>query len=100
MDAHANPVSQKNESLAWGDEYLSIRATAARLGLSPKRVRNLMSAGVFKRGYHFFRPRGIGPRFKWSRVVEWLENGPTEVAEDIPMARSRRGVAGRGNTGV
>lgn len=60
-------------SLDGGDEYLSIAETAARLRLSPKRVRNLMSAGVLKCGYHFFRTEGIGPRFKWSRIVEWME---------------------------
>ena len=73
------------------DEYLSIAETAARLGLSAKRIRNLMAAGVFKLGYHFFRPRGIGPRFKWSRVIEWLEGRQQEADEAIPMARTAAG---------
>ena len=100
MGVHSGQVVEKSESSPNGDEYLSISATAARLGLKPKRLRNLMCAGIFKLGYHFFRPRGIGPRFKWSRVVEWLENGTTEVGEEIPMARRRPRVAGRGDAGV
>lgn len=78
-----------------GDEYLSVAELAVRLDLSPKRIRNLMSAGVFKAGYHFFRPRGIAPRFKWSRVVEWLEGSEKRV-EEIPMARSSGRVSDAG----
>ena len=79
------------------EEYLTIAETAARLGVSPKRIRNLMSARVFKRGDHFVRPDGMGPRFKWSRVIAWLEGG--EDDKSIPMARQQR-VAGGRNGGV
>lgn len=72
-----------------GDEYLSVAETASRVRLSVKRVYNLMSAGVLKEGYHFFRPTGIGPRFKWSRVVEWLEGREATEADDAGAKRDR-----------
>jgi len=75
------------------DEYLTISEVADRLRVSPKRVRNLMAAKVFVRGEHFFRPRGIGPRFRWSRVVAWLEDQSQGSAEPIPMARSKARLA-------
>lgn len=72
-----------------GDEYLSVAETASRVRLSVKRVHNLMSAGVLKEGYHFFRPAGIGPRFKWSRVVEWLEGREAIEPQDEVQPRAR-----------
>ena len=84
MKSHSaySPASQSS------DEYLSIAETAARLGLSAKRVRNLMSVGVFRCGEHFFRPDGIAPRFKWSRVVAWLESAGQTVDDEVPLVRS------------
>jgi len=52
-----------------------------------------MASGIFKRGVHYFSPAGLGPRFKWSAVVLWLEQGEqtaTESDESIPMLRSSR----------
>jgi hypothetical protein len=49
-----------------------------------------MAAGIFRRGIHFFSPPGLGPRFKWSAVVAWLEQNQETVKESedsIPMAR-------------
>jgi len=73
------------------EEYLTINEVAARLKLSPKTIKNKMASGVFRKGVHYFRPRGIGPRFKWSVVQAWLEaeDGPTAQDEEhfIPMAR-------------
>jgi hypothetical protein len=74
------------------DEYLTIPEVAARLKLSAKSVRNKMAGGVFRKGVHFFRRPGVGPRFKWSAVVAWLEGSQqapaaTQLDEGIPMAR-------------
>ena len=75
------------------EEYLTILELAARLKLSPKTIKNKMASGVFRRGVHYFSPRGIGPRFKWSGVVAWLEAGEQEQAratdngDEIPMAK-------------
>ena len=73
-----------------GEQYLTIAEVADRLKLSPKTVRNKMAAGVFLKGVHYFSPQGLGPRFKWSAVVAWLEMQPspkTQPPERIPMAR-------------
>ena len=76
------------------EEYLTIAEVALRLKLKPKTVKNKMGAGIFKRGVHYFSPRGLGPRFKWRAVVAWLEQSqepPTETDDDsIPMPRSYR----------
>ena len=76
------------------EEYLTIAEVAARLKLKPKSVKNKMAAGVFKKGIHYFSPPGLGPRFKWSAVVGWLEESQKPEAEDdedlIPMPRNYR----------
>ena len=76
------------------EEYLTITELSARLKIKPKTVKNKMAAGIFRRGVHYFSPPGLGPRFKWSAVVAWLEqaeNPPTENDDgSIPMQRSYR----------
>ena len=72
------------------EEYLTIQELSARLKLKPKTVKNKMASGIFRKGTHFFSPPGLGPRFKWSAVVAWLEQSPETVTEgddSIPMAR-------------
>jgi len=64
------------------EEYLSIESVAKRLELTPKSVKNKMAQGVFKLGVHYFRPPGLGPRFKWSAVVAWM--GLSDSAEQTP----------------
>jgi hypothetical protein len=75
------------------EEYLTIGETAARLKLSPKTVKNKMAAGIFKKGVHYFSPIGMGPRFKWSALVSWLEQDQAlayESDDSIPMPRNSR----------
>jgi hypothetical protein len=76
------------------EEYLTIAEIAVRLKLKPKTIKNKMASGIFRRGVHYFSPDGIGPRFKWSAVVTWLEHGDDSMisnADDsIPMPRSYR----------
>ncbi len=73
------------------EEYLTIAEVAARLKVKPKTIKNKMALGVFSLGVHYFSPTGIGPRFKWSAMVAWLEESgrvsPSNEAEPIPMAR-------------
>ncbi len=73
------------------EEYITIDEVASRLGLKPKSISNKMALGIFKEGVHFFRPKGLGTRFKWSAVVNWLENNEqqdtSEDSKGIPMAR-------------
>jgi hypothetical protein len=47
------------------DDYLTVADVAARLKLTPKTVRNRMYDGTWRRGEHWFKKRGIGPRFRW-----------------------------------
>ena len=77
------------------EEYLTVAEVAAMLKVSPKRVRNMMSGGTFQPGEHFFRRRGIGPRFVRSRVDAWLRDGDGVSVDSIPMARSASGGFGR-----
>jgi hypothetical protein len=65
------------------EEYLTIAELAERLKLSKKSVRNKIASGDFRGGVHYFRPKGMAPRFKWSAIVAWVEDGAIE----IPMAR-------------
>lgn len=72
------------------EEYLTICELSERLKIKPKTIKNKMGAGIFKRGVHYFSPPGMGPRFKWSAVVAWLEQAQEqETGSDdaIPMAR-------------
>src|SRR4029450_8309285 len=81
-------------------EYLTISEVAARLKLTPKTVRNKMASGIFVKGEHYIRPKGLSTRFKWGAVVAWLEQEDTGTREgdSIPMARGYvLGGAGKGD---
>ena len=71
---------------AQGEEYLTVADVAARLKLTPKTVRNRMYAGTWRRGEHWFSRPGIGPRFKWSALVRWLEGADAERGRDAGLA--------------
>lgn len=82
------------------EEYLTISEVSLRLKVKPKTIQNKMAAGIFKRGVHYFSPQGLGPRFKWSAVVAWLEQSErvstdNNSEDSIPMARGYE--LGRGN---
>src|SRR5262245_51372250 len=72
-------------------EYLTIDELAERLSVEKKTIKNKMAAGIFQKGVHYFSPNGLTPRFKWSAIVQWLEERETAVktepADAIPMAR-------------
>lgn len=73
------------------EEYLTILELASRLKIKPKTIKNKMAAGIFKKGIHYFSPKGLRPRFKWSAVETWLEGREEQVDNvkviSIPMAR-------------
>ena len=68
------------------EEYLTIAEVAERLKVKPKTIKNKMAAGIFRKGVHFFSPPGLGPRFKWSAVVAWLEQSEGQAE----LTRSKR----------
>ena len=75
------------------EEYLTISELSARLKIKPKTIKNKMASGIFRKGVHFFSPVGLGPRFKWSAVVTWVEQSEqpgNDSADSIPMARGYR----------
>jgi len=67
------------------EEYLTIAELAARLKVKPKTIKNKMASGVFRKGVHYFSPDGMGPRFKWSAVVAWLEEKELEEVKPNPI---------------
>ncbi len=72
------------------EEYLKIAEVAARLKVKPKTIKNKMASGIFQKGIHYFKPPSMSPRFKWSAVVKWMEEGQEQTTRDedsIPMAR-------------
>ena len=71
------------------NEYLTIKEAAALLKVSPKRVRNLMCAGVFKQGVHFFRPARLGARFKQSALTQYIEG--TDKPQDSNVIELKKG---------
>jgi hypothetical protein len=79
------------------EEYLTVKEVAALLKVTAKTVRNRMYGGVWRRGEHWFSRPGIGPRFKRSAIVRWLEggDGPGGADDglaygDIPRERPRQ----------
>jgi len=75
------------------EEYLTINELGSRLKLTPKTIKNKMVNGTFIKGLHYFSPSGMGPRFKWSAIVAWMEAGEqqqakaTDKGDGIPMAK-------------
>ena len=71
------------------EQYLTIVEVAAQLKVSRKRVRNLMCAGVLKQGVHFFRPAGLGARFKQSALTEYIEG--KDQPRDLNVIELKKG---------
>ena len=76
----SNPVQRS-------EEYLTIEELSDRLKLEPKTIRNKMASGVFRKGIHYFSPKGLRPRFKWSAIVAWIEGNENQQQSGIPMRR-------------
>jgi len=67
------------------EEYLTVRQIAGRIKYGEQTVRNMMTAGVFRRGVHYYKRRGR-VLFLWSRMEQWLREdtvGSTETL-DLP----------------
>jgi len=69
------------------EEYLTIEELSERLKIKPKTIKNKMASGIFRRGTHYFSPVGLGPRFKWSAVVAWIEGNDVQRESGISMRR-------------
>ena len=53
------------------EEYLTVSQAAERIKYREQTLRNMMSAGVFRRGVHYYKRRGR-VLFLWSRMEHWL----------------------------
>lgn len=68
-------------------EYLTTAEAAALLRVKPRTLRNKVVAGVFREGKHFFRKAGLGPRWKRSALISWLETKDMPDAEPFELAQ-------------
>ena len=71
------------------EEYLTVRQVAARIKYCEQTVRNMMTAGVFSRGVHYYKRRGR-VLFLWSRMEQWLREDTAASTEtfDLPPPSS------------
>lgn len=90
--AHTNdPALQPSQRLSDHlPRFLRIdEAARLILRVSPKRLSNLLAAGVLREGQHYIRRRGLGTRIITHALIAWLEE-PEMPEVAIPMARDRR----------
>lgn len=57
-------------------EYLTVDELSKRIKFSKQSIYNLVSKGVFILQRHYLKPRPKKILFKWSAVLEWMENTP------------------------
>ncbi len=75
-------------------EYLSVKQLAARIPYREQTIRNLVSAGEFREGVHYYKRRGR-VMFRWSQVEHWLAERNSNGAAEAPFypvhhARTRK----------
>ena len=67
------------------EEYLTVRQLAGRIKYGEQTLRNMMTAGVFRRGVHYYKRRGR-VLFLWSRMEQWLrEDTVSSLEDDAPI---------------
>jgi hypothetical protein len=69
--------------------FLTIAEAAELARVSPKRIRNLMAAGVLQEGVHFTRPRGLGARFRREALIAWIDGRDAAPPAQPPARRAR-----------
>jgi len=75
-------------------EYLSVKELVLRIPYREQTIRNLISAGEFKEGVHYYKRRRM-VIFKWSAVELWLSQRDEPDEGDAPFypvhhARTRK----------
>ncbi len=66
------------------EEYLSVKQLVARIPYCEQTIRNLMSAGEFKEGVHYFKRRRR-VMFHWPQVERWLRDQVRGVEAEEPF---------------
>jgi hypothetical protein len=69
-------------------EYLSVKQLAARIPYKEHTIRNLISAGEFQEGLHYYKRRGR-VMFSWPAMQGWVEKHDAPRPDAIPLVRSR-----------
>src|SRR5262249_55071320 len=81
-------------------EFLTVRELAERLSLSPRTVKNRMYDGTWPRGKAWFSPKGLGPRFHWPTMRDYIrgEFDPVEMLtlEELRLRAPKIQLAKRG----
>jgi hypothetical protein len=71
-------------------EYLSVKQLANRIPYKEHTIRNLISAGEFREGVHYYKRRGK-VMFSWPAVQDWIQRQDAPRIEAIPLVRNRYG---------
>lgn len=71
-------------------EYLSIKQLASRIPYREHTIRNLIYAGEFREGLHYYKRRGR-VMFSWPAMREWVEQHDVPRPHAIPLVRNRHG---------
>lgn len=76
-------------------EYLSVKQLAQLIPYREQTIRNLISAGEFREGVHYYKRRRR-VIFKWSAIQLWLNEQQTPDEGEAPFypvhhARTRKG---------
>ena len=70
-------------------EYLSVKQLASRIPYREHTIRNLISAGEFREGLHYYKRRGR-VIFSWPAVRDRVEQHDDRAqSRTIPLVRSR-----------
>jgi len=71
-------------------EYLSVKQLADRIPYKEHTIRNLISAGVFHEGVHYYKRRGR-VMFSWPAIQNWVQEQDATRTAAIPLVRNRYG---------
>jgi hypothetical protein len=71
-------------------QYLSVKQLADRIPYREHTIRNLISAGVFHEGVHYYKRRGR-VMFSWPAIQSWVQEQDAARSAAIPLVRNRYG---------
>jgi excisionase family DNA binding protein len=94
-------MTVSNEAKNPFDVWLTVGEAAAYLKLSKKTLRNKMTRRILRKGVHYFRPPGMGTRFKLSALKDWMEGKEAlppqlDMANDPPIRMLKGYILGSG----
>jgi predicted DNA-binding transcriptional regulator AlpA len=72
------------------EEYLTIPELAERIKFSPQTIYNMISAGRFAKGIHYFKPSAKKVLFLWPAVRAWIERNDMGNTNEIDRTKVSR----------